>query len=224
MTKKAYEAVLFTPGPFQNQLQYVCDYTNTLCPFQFPLMEVRVSVQAGWGMASIFYMHGKERDYPFLHAADADWRVEELFEDYTGPDRHTKREVTQRKLFPLKQATAFEVALMRNRTTDVDDFPGMAWLTLKDIDIHLPPTAASYWEDESIGRLVPVEVVQQLLEACHHRETALAAAQRERASTRIQKCYKGWLVRKKTLWNPHHPLGRVDALRHFEKLNVHPSA
>lgn len=99
-------SVSFKPIPVQEQLS--ADWSGSrFLAFSFPLTKRRVSVQAGYGIRSSFFIANMRRDYPFFQHHNADWNLESFWE-FPVPQRLARMEA-ERRLFPINSATHFEV-------------------------------------------------------------------------------------------------------------------
>lgn len=100
MGAEASKPVVFRAGCFREQLRYVeHPHDWRLRPFDFPLLHIRVSVQAGRESKCSFRFDGQEVDYPDL-----------MFHPLLGGLSELNDQARIRKALPLDNALSFEVS------------------------------------------------------------------------------------------------------------------
>jgi hypothetical protein len=93
---------------------------------------------------------------------------------------------------------------MKSRnTSSIPDF-----YTPADIKVDIEDDDASYWGQDNPGRHISAASVHMLLWALHEKEAVALEARRQHASIILQKHFRGWMVRKTVVWNPHHAIGK----------------
>ncbi len=134
------------------QLQYVNAFQSICKPFLFFALGVRVSVQAGFGLVSKFRMaDGNIVAYPFFQLSADKVSMQTSVSDRMKVERET---------LPVCWATHFEVVILSEESD--------RRYTPAEMGVHV--TGDHWSEDDKLGRLVPVGVVQSLLHELHERE------------------------------------------------------
>ena len=224
----AWQLVEHRSAPFQEQLQYMLDTSDTFKHLRFPMLSLSVSVQAGVHTRCSFQVAGRLRSYPFFRECDDSWDPEDALWKYRGCDDDSRRarHVVLRRLFPAASATSFEVNRVAHCYSPVTVPPDVhpscssAQVALLEhgeylIALHTPTTLDLRidpevdWRD---GCYVPAAVVQSILDQLQQREDRLLREERllrERAALRIQRHFRGWRCRRLWAFNPHTDIGSL---------------
>ena len=158
--------------------------------FTFHLLHITVSVQAGVHFGCSFRVGDTVRFFPYVTAAARD-----LFANVNPR--------TLMRVFPVQQAVTFEVArlLLFGRVVWWKDHNsiraqvvvwrgGEVWPVTPGFLRFVGLSSVPEWNSLGLGFYVPEVCVQALLEALETRQNGVAAV-------RIQKCWRGWVLRRR---------------------------